>query len=172
MKNRIHTLLLACLCAFFVPYSHAINYLFEVEVSGAQEVHVADPDGVGSGWILINGVTSLLSWGFEIENVDEILAAHIHQGVAGTNGGVVVNFSGALAGSLNVDPTLASDIVANAEQYYVNFHNQPYPGGAVRGQLSEPKAVPETLGAAWAALAIGLTLMAGRRSWRRVRAAS
>ncbi|MBA3400981.1 MAG: CHRD domain-containing protein [Actinobacteria bacterium] len=30
----------------------------------------------------------------------------------------------------------APGIIDHPEQYYVNVHNAPFPGGAVRGQLS------------------------------------
>jgi hypothetical protein len=32
---------------------------------------------------------------------------------------------------------LVQAIIQNPENYYVNVHNAPFPGGAVRGQLSK-----------------------------------
>jgi hypothetical protein len=36
----------------------------------------------------------------------------------------------------NVDPALIQAIIDSPERYYVNVHNAEFPGGAVRGQLS------------------------------------
>jgi hypothetical protein len=73
---------------------------------------------------------------------------HIHKAAAGTNGNVVVN-SGLAAGELIltagagkinktqpvVDPALATDIIANPANYYMNWHSTLAPGGVIRGQL-------------------------------------
>jgi hypothetical protein len=77
-----------------------------------------------------------------------INAAHIHPGVAGSNGGVLVNTgltpgeitlpngSGNLVKSgvaLTVEQ--ANQIIANPAAFYFNVHTSVNPGGAVRGQL-------------------------------------
>jgi CHRD domain len=61
------------------------------------------------------------------------------------NGPVVVTlFSGSTdrklifqAVRLQIDATLAAAICANPAGYYVNYHTQDFPGGAIRGQLIE-----------------------------------
>ncbi len=75
------------------------------------------------------------------------ILAHIHKGAAGTNGPPVVDLTTVeLLGALNhnqpgklcvngVASALMRDIRAHPGQYYVNIHNQQYPGGAARGQL-------------------------------------
>lgn len=72
-------------------------------------------------------------------------AAHIHQGAEGEQGPVVVTLPtpdpevGAAAGCAeNLDPALVRDIVANPGNYYVQVHNEQFPQGAIRGQLSGP----------------------------------
>ena len=76
--------------------------------------------------------------------------AHIHPGVAGVNGGVVVNTGLSAAaplvmadGSANVTISnialtqdLATQIMANPAAFYFNFHTPLNPGGAIRGQLA------------------------------------
>jgi hypothetical protein len=68
---------------------------------------------------------------------------HIHSGVEGQNGPVVVDFVPLLAtggrGCVPVaDKALLSDIAAFPGEYYVNVHSDPdFPAGAVRGQLHE-----------------------------------
>jgi hypothetical protein len=66
-------------------------------------------------------------------------AAHIHEAPAGMAGGVVVGLEaptdGSSSGCVMVSREEAKDIAKNPENYYVNVHNMPYPGGALRGQL-------------------------------------
>jgi hypothetical protein len=79
------------------------------------------------------------------------VAAHIHPGAAGTNGGVLVGTSLSAAapilmgdGTVNItlggSPTdisqaNAQQIVANPSGFYFNVHTPSNPNGAVRGQL-------------------------------------
>lgn len=78
------------------------------------------------------------------------VGAHIHPGVAGVNGGVVVNTGLSAAaplvmadGSANVTISnialtqdLATQIMANPAAFYFNVHTPLNPGGAIRGQLA------------------------------------
>jgi hypothetical protein len=49
----------------------------------------------------------------------------------------VVNFNAQLSGTNLVDADLAN-VAANPSGFYVNLHNSAFPGGAIRGQTSEP----------------------------------
>jgi CHRD domain len=65
---------------------------------------------------------------------------HIHRGVAGTNGPVVVDFTDISnnfqkQGCLPVDAALLDEIAASPSNFYVNYHTISFPDGAVRGQL-------------------------------------
>ena len=77
---------------------------------------------------------------------------HIHKGVPGFNGPVVINSglagpvsagtgSGNLHYPVDLDTTnaaglaAAADLIDNPGFYYVNIHTEAYPGGEVRGQL-------------------------------------
>jgi hypothetical protein len=78
-----------------------------------------------------------------VEGIDPpITAAHIHVGAAGTAppDNVVVPLSaptsGFSSGCTAVDCDLALAILQNPENYYVNVHNDDFPAGALRGQLS------------------------------------
>ncbi|MBA3267249.1 MAG: CHRD domain-containing protein [Acidimicrobiia bacterium] len=65
-------------------------------------------------------------------------AAHIHEAPPGAPGpvvqGLIAPTRGRSAGCLT-NYALAADIAADPGDYYVNVHNTPFPGGAVRGQL-------------------------------------
>lgn len=103
---------------------------------GAKEVPAADPDGFGAATLAIDNVAATVSWAFLALNIDLPLSgAHIHNGVAGSNGPVIVNFSGNLTGSGLFDADLRQITPTTASGFYVNLHNVAYPGGAIRGQL-------------------------------------
>lgn len=108
-------------------------------LSGANEVPSADPDGTGFAEVTLNQGQGEVCWNITVNNIDLPVAAdHIHRGAAGVNGPVVVSFSGQLSGcTTGVDEELIKDIRQNPENYYVNVHNAPFPGGAIRGQLSK-----------------------------------
>ena len=85
---------------------------------------------------------------------------HIHDGVAGVNGPVVVNFSAAYSGTVVVTPTQAALIIADPARFYVNLHTAAFPGGELRGQLAAiaaPGAAIPTLSLTML-LALGLGL--------------
>ncbi|HUG55741.1 MAG TPA: CHRD domain-containing protein [Candidatus Limnocylindrales bacterium] len=80
-----------------------------------------------------------------------VTGAHIHDGVAGVNGPVLVNTgitadapleladgTGTIArAGIVVDLEVAQRILEDPEEFYVNVHSTNNPGGVVRGQLSE-----------------------------------
>jgi hypothetical protein len=109
-------------------------------LTGAEEVPPADPDGTGLAVITLNVGQATVCWELTVSNIAPATAAHIHLGPAGVNGPVVVPLgpptSGSSSGCTSADPALIQDIIDNPEQYYVNVHNAEFPGGAIRGQLS------------------------------------
>ena len=109
---------------------------------GANEVGGGDPDGTGSASITIDTGTSELCWDVKVAGISNAAAAHIHNGAAGVNGPVKVDFAGALKGCLVIAAPLSTDIVTNPASYYVNIHSSEHSGGAIRGQLAAPAAGP------------------------------
>ena len=110
------------------------------DLTGAAEVPPADPDGSGSALVTVNIGQREVCWDLSVSDIEPANAAHIHVGPAGVNGPVVVPLSpptdGSSSGCADVDRALAKDILQHPEEYYVNVHNEEFPGGAVRGQLS------------------------------------
>lgn len=137
---------------------------FHANMSGAQEVPAGDPNGTGTATITIVGTT--VSYTITVNNIDAPLAQHIHTGAAGANGPVVVSLPGVwagsgqgpwtLTGSTTTTAAIANAIVANPGGHYVNVHNQPFPGGAVRGQLFHAPAVPTA--STWGLMAMAAML--------------
>lgn len=115
---------------------------FTASLSGANEVGVGDPDGSGTARVTVNPGKNLICWDITVENINGATRGHIHEAAAGKNGPIVVEFfeAGAtqLQGCTSPKPgTTAREILKDPANYYVNIHNDEYPAGAVRGQLSK-----------------------------------
>jgi CHRD domain len=65
---------------------------------------------------------------------------HIHRGVKGQNGPVVVDLTEVAdqsqdRGRVTADRALVAEMAAHPENFYVNYHTISHPDGALRGQL-------------------------------------
>lgn len=125
------------------PY--VIDLTGEAEVTAAGVPNQGDLDGTGTVRLTLNPGTGEVCYEFEVHDVATILAAHIHGRAPSTTTASVLipmsptgsdaadgTWSGCTGG---VDRGLILAIFHEPELYYVNVHNQPYPGGALRGQL-------------------------------------
>ncbi|MGZ4398340.1 MAG: CHRD domain-containing protein [Gaiellaceae bacterium] len=76
-------------------------------------------------------------WSFDIGGVQSPTAAHIHKGVVGKEGPVVVPLGARYsAKGCTAAPAKTLDAIeAHPNSYYVNVHNKQFPNGAIRGQL-------------------------------------
>jgi hypothetical protein len=106
----------------------------------------AESSGRGAVQVTITGTTAqfyVQLTGFPGNTT--IVGAHIHPGVAGVNGPVIVN-TGVVGLALNagtveftatvpIDAALAQQIAANPSAFYFNVHSPLNPGGFARGQL-------------------------------------
>lgn len=114
---------------------------FVTALSGAGESPAAgSPTGGGVAQVTISGTTvvyTLIVQGL----ASTPTAAHIHRGLLGASGPVVVPFptpfvSGVSSGTTTITPQLAGEILSNPSGFYVNVHTVEFPGGAVRGVLN------------------------------------
>jgi LPXTG-motif cell wall-anchored protein len=119
--------------------NHAGN--FTADLSGENAVgDPGDPDGTGSATVGINLDTSQVCFTITSNGIDQVVAAHIHEGGADVAGGVVVDFDwptnrAAGGGCVIADAAVAAAIAADPSGYYVNVHTAEFAAGAIRGQL-------------------------------------
>jgi hypothetical protein len=122
------------------PLSSALDGHQEVDGDGNPDQ--GDLDATGFAITTINPGLGVACWEL-IHDLDPLpFAFHIHVGEEGVNGPVVVNYFTAPgevvpdSGCVDIDRALARDILRNPEGYYFNVHNEPFPAGAIRGQLA------------------------------------
>jgi hypothetical protein len=117
---------------------------FTTDLTGAAEVtaggvpNQGDLDGSGTASLRVNPGLGEVCWTIEVDEntVDPITAAHIHAAPSTTTGPIVVPLNPYTGGCTDVTRELALAIILDPSSYYVNVHNGPFPGGALRGQLS------------------------------------
>jgi hypothetical protein len=115
---------------------------FVVQLSGEVEVPPGDPDGSGTAWLTLNPGTGEVCWTIVVEDIMlPAWGAHIHEAPAGEAGPVVIGLTapdetGSVSGCTTADREEILEIILEPDEYYVNVHNDEYPDGAVRGQLS------------------------------------
>ena len=136
MKSYLRMLSLVIL----VAASASAQQVLTTTLSGSNEPDGGDPDGFGTAVIVINGTT--INFLITANNLSTITGAHIHRGLPGVNGGIVVNpslvFNGTVANASfgPVSQTLIDEILTNPANFYFNVHSNEKPGGAIRGQLT------------------------------------
>lgn len=112
---------------------------YAANLTGAEEVPPADPDGNGSARISTNDVTNQICVDLEVRNINAVTAAHIHRGARGVNGPPVVNLDPPDDDDSDDCDTIADDLLDeirnNPAGFYVNVHTADYPDGAIRGQV-------------------------------------
>jgi hypothetical protein len=114
--------------------------VIDVAVSSAEVFPRTNSTATGTGQLTFNLVTGAVTGGVTTTGITATLA-HIHSGIAGTNGPVIVNFvrSGSDANRWDAEAggTLTADQVNAllAGQLYVNVHSAAFPGGEIRGQI-------------------------------------
>lgn len=112
----------------------------DVAVSAAEVFPRTNSTATGTGQLTFNLVTGVVTGGITLSGITATLA-HIHDGIAGTNGPVIVDFLQS-ASDPNRWEVEAGDVL-NADQVnallagqlYVNVHSAAHPGGEIRGQI-------------------------------------
>ena len=110
----------------------------EASLTGEKEVPgPGDDDGGGSAVVKV--FKKKVCYRLTVENIEPAAAAHIHLGLRGEAGPVVATLEpptdGTSRASVEIPRALSLGLREHPLRYYVNVHNEPFPGGAVRGQL-------------------------------------
>jgi len=145
--KRLSILCIAMLAvlAFAIPAGARGGRMFISQMTGAQEVPPADPDGSGTATFTVNPGQGRICFDITSEDIDlPIVAAHIHPGAAGEVGPPLVfllhdgetDADGDFSGCTLVERAVAKDILKHPWAYYVNLHNATFPAGAIRAQLA------------------------------------
>ena len=144
---RIRQLLAAMLAGLLVcgPVQAAIITLEAVLTGGNEVPGPGDPDGTGHATFIIDTIALTITWDVIVQNIDPVIAAHIHPGLPGVAGPPLIDFSGQLSGGPLQSADLAQ-VIANPGAFYYNAHTDPFQPGAIRGQLRLVR-VPEPGGA-------------------------
>ena len=110
----------------------------EASLTGEKEVPgPGDPNGRGDAEVKVH--KAKVCYELEVERIKPATAAHIHRGGPSVAGPVVVELKaptdGSSEGCKAISKKLSKKLRDHPWRYYVNVHNNPYPDGAVRGQL-------------------------------------
>jgi CHRD domain len=97
-----------------------------------------DPDGRGVVFVDVRAAVGLACVDERYAGLDAPTEMHIHRGARGRAGSVAIDVGPALTGTRCVKgpkPLLAR-IAEGPRRFYLDMHTGPFPGGAVRGQLT------------------------------------
>lgn len=114
---------------------------FAVALTGNTETPAGDPVATGTAVFRLRAGQGQVCYQISAKNLAPAAAAHIHRGVEGTAGPVVVplktpNAAGTSNGCATAARPLVKAILAAPASFYVNIHTAGFPGGAIRGQLA------------------------------------
>lgn len=119
--------------------------VFDVDLSGDNEVPAVMTDASGSGVFALSADTETLHYRLMVKDIMSVTAAHIHQGAAGENGGVIFtlfdgtgNFDEENPISGSVPLTVGQALSLISGDFYVNVHTENNPTGELRDQIEQP----------------------------------
>ncbi len=104
-----------------------------------------DTDGSGTAHVTLITSEDRLCYSLEASDIEPATKAHIHEGTAEEAGPTVVKLDPppedrSSSGCTDVNGALLRDLLQKPQNYYVDVHNEEFPRGAIRGQLSLTEA--------------------------------
>ena len=121
-----------------LPASAAPLATLEANMTGEQEVP-GPGDANGRGDAVIKVFRARVCYTLEVKHIAPATAAHIHVGFRGEAGPIVVPLNpptdGSSSACVEIPRALSLELREHPARYYVNVHNNPFPDGAIRGQL-------------------------------------
>jgi hypothetical protein len=140
---RLRLLVTALLLAGIAPLAalagtQAMHPELGAKLVGSVEVPKGAAKGHGIVNVTLSEAKGTVCWTFAgIAGIGKATAAHIHRGLPGKAGPVVVPFGATYKakGCAKAAKSLIAAIESHPNNYYVNVHTAKYPAGAIRGQL-------------------------------------
>jgi hypothetical protein len=123
------------------PAGAADARLYSILTGANERPGPGDPDAIGRVVITINDAANQICAAVQFTGAAlPVTGMHIHFAPPTAPGPVVVAFTPptgfqSYECKTVADEALLDNIAANPGQYYFNIHNQPHPGGFIRGQL-------------------------------------
>lgn len=113
------------------------------DLEGLQEIPAVATNARGRGAVTVNTTSRVASIHLNAQGANDATAAHLHSGVAGTAGGILVGLTqdGSAPGHWFVENTVLSQADYDAlrvARTYLNLHTPANPAGEVRGQVVPP----------------------------------
>ena len=104
-----------------------------------------DKNGSGTAHVALITSEDRLCYSLEASDIEPATKAHIHEGTAEEAGPTVVKLDPppedrSSSGCTDVDGALLRDLLQKPQNYYIDVHNEEFPRGAIRGQLSLTEA--------------------------------
>ena len=141
MRSLTAVAVLTAMLVLAAPASGAVKRL-EATLSGSQ---ATDPNGAGTAKLRLDRAKRRVCYTIRVRDIDDVVAAHIHRGRKGVDGGIEVDLIGGPRSGTrftgcteDVAKSLIRQILRRPARFYVNVHTAAFPGGAVRGQLRKP----------------------------------
>ena len=116
-------------------------YTLTATLNGANQVPANGSAATGTMTGTYNDNSRLVTYNIT-HDVSGASAAHIHEGMAGVNGGVLFAFSSPtspISGSFTLD--VAKEAALLGGNLYINIHSGTFPGGEIRSQINAPASV-------------------------------
>ncbi|WP_213999817.1 CHRD domain-containing protein [Arsukibacterium sp.] len=120
------------------PPVFSVDQTFEVSLSGVQQVPNVDSMQMAVATVELDTDLMQIRASMDLSDVENVEAAHIHDGDLGFNGDVAFEFTAGNDGVYSIAETdITAELMADLQngEWYINVHTTEYPDGEIRGQI-------------------------------------
>ncbi|MBU2018163.1 MAG: CHRD domain-containing protein [Bacteroidetes bacterium] len=116
---------------------------FDAFLNGAQQVPPVMTTATGTSYFSLNSTFTAIDFEVQVDGLSgPITSAHLHEGVAGATGAVVVDLTSSINGNRLSGTITGADLEQEtieallASGIYINIHTAANPNGEIRGQIN------------------------------------
>lgn len=116
---------------------------FDGYLTGSAEVPASASAATGTAQFSLNSTFTAINYSVQVEGLSGAIGgAHLHTGVAGTSGAVIVDLSGDVVGNTISGTISGTDLTDELiielleSGIYLNVHTTAYPNGEIRAQIN------------------------------------